>query len=453
MIKYLNIIQETLKNAQDFFEKLLTWEISFLEIEKKIRNFVNEKIIKPLFLWVFQYIYLNLKNQSQEKAIENWYMKLKTKDKKIKIYTWDTIKIPTYYGTNDGKKWMKKGIQNVFLEQLWFIDSCSPLLTSDIVSSWSYCPSFQVASNVLLARWIQIDDNKIASLSYKLSDKGLENRGKVSFEKWESFEWKDIIIMIDWWRICTREAKQWRPKKWAKWKWFKWVWREPKCFVIWELENGRLSKNKPLYDWKICSAEEMYEILELYLIHWKIETARSVTIAWDGAKRIWEYAKKLLIKLWVDEEKITEVLDYFHWVEHISIFTNNLKLKAKTKKQLFNRLKNLLWEWETKELLDLMKKQEDGINKGFHEREINYFTKHSCRISYSTYRKEKKPCWSGTIESMIRRVVNLRLKWPSIFWKKENANKALFLRSQLLAWRWNIFLWNILSVKLFLNRA
>ncbi len=38
MIKCLNIIQETLKNAQDFFEKLLTWEISFLEIERKVRD-------------------------------------------------------------------------------------------------------------------------------------------------------------------------------------------------------------------------------------------------------------------------------------------------------------------------------------------------------------------------------------------------------------------------------
>ena len=255
--------------------------------------------------------------------------------------------------------------------------------------------------------------------------------------------------MIDWWRICTREPKKGRPKKWSKWKWFKWVWREPKCFVIWELENGRLKKwSKPFYDGKIGSAEEMYEILKLYLIHWQIEWAKSVTIAWDGAKWIWKHTKKLLLGLWVGEEKITEVLDYFHWVEHISIFTNNLKLKPKTRKQLFNRLKKLLWKWKTQELLELMNKQNKYKERKLHQREVNYFTKHSGRISYSTYREEWKPCWSGTMESMIRRVVNLRLKWPSIFWKKDNADKALFLRSQLLSWRWGIFIGNILSVKL-----
>ena len=83
-------------------------------IKSSISSFTSHHS-HSIFLWVFQYLYLNLKNQSQKKAIENWYMKLKTKDKKVKIYTWDTIKVPTYYGTNDGKKWMKKGIQNVLL--------------------------------------------------------------------------------------------------------------------------------------------------------------------------------------------------------------------------------------------------------------------------------------------------------------------------------------------------
>ena len=279
------------------------------------------------------------------------------------------------------------------------------------------------------------------------------NRWEISFEKEENFEWKDIIIMIDWWRICTRESKKWRPKKWLKWKWFKWVWREPKCFVIWELKDGKLSKKKPFYDWEICSAEEMYEILELYLSYGKIKWAKSVSIAWDWAKWIWKYTKEILLKLWVKNEKITEVLDYFHWVEHISIFTDNLNKKKKAKKQLFNRLKKLLWKGKTEELLKIMWEEKEYRNWWLYQREINYFTKHKGRISYAKYRKEKKPCWSWTIESMIRRVVNLRLKWPSTFWKKENANKALFLRSQLLSWRWNIFLANLLSVNLKLQGA
>ena len=344
---------------------------------------------------------------------------------------------------------MKKRTKNVFLEQLWFVNSCSPLLTNELVSSWLYCPSYQIASEVLSNKWIKIDDNKIVSLTYKFAEKWIKKRWKISFKKWENFKWKDIFIMIDWWRICTRENKKWRPKKWLKWKWFKWVWKEPKCFVIWELEDWKLSKNNPFYDGEICSSKEMYEILKLYLVHWKIEWAKSVTIAWDWAKWIWENTKKLLLELWVKETKITEVLDYFHWVEHLSIFLDNLSLNKKTKKQLFNKLKKLLWNGKTTELLKTMEEQKEVKEEKLYQREINYFTKHKNRILYSTYRKEKKPCWSWTMESMIRRVVNLRLKWPSIFWKKENANKALFLRAQLLSWRWNVFVHNMLSIKLF----
>jgi len=48
------------------------------------------------------------------------------------------------------------------------------------------------------------------------------------------------------------------------------------------------------------------------------------------------------------------------------------------------------------------------------------------------------PLGSGAVESAIRRVVNLRLKGPCIFWHRENANKMLMLRSFYKAGRWNI---------------
>ena len=43
---------------------------------------------------------------------------------------------------------------------------------------------------------------------------------------------------------------------------------------------------------------------------------------------------------------------------------------------------------------------------------------------------------SGAVESSIRRVVNLRMKGNSIFWKEDSANNMLFLRSYYKAGRW-----------------
>lgn len=43
------------------------------------------------------------------------------------------------------------------------------------------------------------------------------------------------------------------------------------------------------------------------------------------------------------------------------------------------------------------------------------------------------PVGSGAIESSIRRVINLRLKGNGIFWKEENAESMLQLRSMVIS--------------------
>jgi len=50
----------------------------------------------------------------------------------------------------------------------------------------------------------------------------------------------------------------------------------------------------------------------------------------------------------------------------------------------------------------------------------------------------KLPQGSGAIESAIRRVVNLRLKSPSVYWYRENAEALLMLRAYYKAEKWNL---------------
>jgi len=45
-----------------------------------------------------------------------------------------------------------------------------------------------------------------------------------------------------------------------------------------------------------------------------------------------------------------------------------------------------------------------------------------------SFRRRRLPVGSGAIESAIRRVINLRMKGNSIFWKQENAEGMLLLR-------------------------
>ena len=61
----------------------------------------------------------------------------------------------------------------------------------------------------------------------------------------------------------------------------------------------------------------------------------------------------------------------------------------------------------------------------------DYFKDHS-KFQYQSFRDKNLPTGSGTVESAIRRVINLRLKGTGIFWKRENAEKIIFLRSLVL---------------------
>ena len=58
-------------------------------------------------------------------------------------------------------------------------------------------------------------------------------------------------------------------------------------------------------------------------------------------------------------------------------------------------------------------------------------------MDYARIAALKLPIGSGAIESAIRRVVNLRLKGPSIYWHKTTAEAVLLLRSYYKAGRWN----------------
>ena len=82
--------------------------------------------------------------------------------------------------------------------------------------------------------------------------------------------------------------------------------------------------------------------------------------------------------------------------------------------------------------------------------EIEYLQKHgeAGRLKYPTFRSLGVPLGSGAIESNIRRVVNLRLKGNSIFWREDNAEAMLQLRAQVLTNRWDERLAELQKLKL-----
>ncbi len=72
-------------------------------------------------------------------------------------------------------------------------------------------------------------------------------------------------------------------------------------------------------------------------------------------------------------------------------------------------------------------------------RVIQYIRGHgeTGRLDYPTFKLMGLPLGSGSIESAIRRVVNLRMKNNGTFWRIENAEKILALRASVLSGRWD----------------
>ena len=58
-------------------------------------------------------------------------------------------------------------------------------------------------------------------------------------------------------------------------------------------------------------------------------------------------------------------------------------------------------------------------------------------MRYKEIKDKKLPIGSGGVESGIRRVINLRLKGPGIFWHEDVVDAMLLLRSYYKAGRWN----------------
>jgi hypothetical protein len=75
----------------------------------------------------------------------------------------------------------------------------------------------------------------------------------------------------------------------------------------------------------------------------------------------------------------------------------------------------------------------------------SYFLDNYHRMQYAGFRYFNAATGSGCVESAIRRVINLRLKSPGIFWKRQTAEIMLFLRSTLPCGRWKIMLKNLLA--------
>ena len=157
-------------------------------------------------LYIMQQVHKRLKENLKYWKEQHWFVRFDQKFVELRTLFGKIIQVPVWYWARKGEKPKQKyEYVNMTMKHLNCVRWCTPWLASDIVSTGLYAPSFQVAENILAERWVLVDDNKIASVTYKLANIWMENRWENSFMADESFEGKNILIGVDWGRINTRK--------------------------------------------------------------------------------------------------------------------------------------------------------------------------------------------------------------------------------------------------------
>lgn len=458
------MLQKKIKNIiEDFGEEIneVTAELvemleegSLLSLENKLSE-VTQELYNKLASQIIRNVASSKKLKkiayylSQKRGLK----KLRATDVKLQLKTGKTIKIPSYYGQSARKKKQKskkgpngKG-QHMLLEYWGCIDKASPSYYSYTTMLSVICPSFEVALRVLEEQKINCEYKRIRRLSYKVGEKCFNQRTVISHSRIESLANKRVIVSVDGGKTRTRTTKE-KPRK------FNTPWREVKLFIIQTLdEKGRCSKiHLPVYDGLIDKPDKVFDLLFRYLKQLEIHKSKEILFISDGANWIWKRVESMFEELNVNNDQITYALDYFHASQHIyailRLFTSK-QISNNEKKILSKRFKNYLYHGKIDLLIDevtkLAPKRPSLIS------EVGYFKRYINFMNYPLLRLKKLPCGSGVMESAVRRVINLRFKAPSSFWKVNNVQKLIFLRATFLSKRWNIMISNLTQKNFSLN--
>jgi len=308
--------------------------------------------------------------------------------------------------------------------------------------------TFDEAADTFARRGIPLSVKRVRTISEHFAASALEMRQKELQEYHDgicetasALSQQRVAVCIDGGRINIRTPKNGRLPDNAKRRGFHANWREPKMFTIYTLdEKGDKRKDSPAFcDGTIANPDAVFDLLAAQLHRNGAQDAREIVFLSDGAPWIWNRLDTLAEQLGIPSGKVRKILDFSHAVQHLYTIADLLPgLGGKRKKRWVKKMKNLLKCSADDFLAELSRAVCKTRNRKLRS-EYNYFHKNKEHIRYRKFIRKKLPIGSGSVESAIRRVINLRLKGAGMFWLKENAEGFLHLRCQTKSGNWNSF--------------
>jgi hypothetical protein len=341
------------------------------------------------------------------------------------------------------------------LTLLGISEGVSPLVRCLVSQAATQASSFEQAKQFVTWLGLGFGTGRIrriseafAHLGLAIRDEQLARLAEGTLPAGEALKGKRVVISVDGGRVKIRRTYRRGRKRKSGWPGYETNWREPKLLTIYVLDEQGHKVNTlevPLVaDGTLGGKDEFLKILHLHLHKLGIAQAEIVVLVGDGAPWIWNNIPPLLRELGCRPEQIVQVLDYPHAVEHIyqlaeALFGDTAKGKAWAekwaKKFKKGQAQNLVAEIQ-RYLVDKVGEDLDTVRIQY-----GYFQNHQTngRLDYARFKAQKLPVGSGVVESLIRQVVNLRLKSSGKNWLEENAEAFVHARCQWAAHQWSDF--------------
>lgn len=328
---------------------------------------------------------------------------------------------------------------------LGIYDHCTPLLASEIAQATAALCSLEEARHLMKSRGCSLNIKTVRNVTKRFAVRarmGQKTEPVIEMLRGENLQGRRVVLSSDGGRLRIRTSKRGRRTKKNRAR-YKTDWREPKLLIIYIVnDDGRIDKkNLPLIDGTLKGPDILFALMLIYLRALNLSSVDQILFVADGARWIWESIRLVqkMLNMCGMHCKIFELIDFYHVAQHLHVFSELKRHWSKKKrKQWVSRQKHLLKTGETNQVIGNLQMAAKGAKNKLLRRELMYFVKNRERLSYKEVAALKMPIGSGAIESAVRRVINLRLKSPCIFWKEDTAEEVLLLRAYYKSGRWNL---------------
>lgn len=334
------------------------------------------------------------------------------------------------------------------LASLGITGRATPALMAEVAREMAEANSIAVALGSLKERGLEIGERTATRLTYLLGQRALEVREARFQEVAEGdlpetgeFAGKRVVIGVDGGRLRTRlSPKAGRRNAKTRHRKYKAPWKEPRVMSIYVVDDeGKMDRRfERFLDGTMGDADETLALMVGHLRLGAAHLAAHVALAADGAEWIWNRAEAIREAIDIPPERWTEVVDWCHAVEHlyeVAAIPKNWKEGERDK--WLKRAKRHLNAGRVEKVIEAIEELRVGRRGKAVGDCIGYFRDNAERMRYADFRDMGQPTGSGSVESAIRQVVNMRMKGNSRYWLPEHAEAMLHLRAYLKAGRWD----------------